>query len=149
MLVQPQPRQFRGRIDRPHLIQRQPGIKRVQDGDQPPDDHASLSAGEGEPLARHLGVQPDLARTTLHLQRVDLQRRIKGGHRAADLDHMPIAVLQPSRKAKVSTSSSKAALAIGVLHPSPSGRRPPAGRPEALFKPGLSATPLASPEPKA
>jgi hypothetical protein len=43
MLVEPQPPQLRRRVDLAHLLDRQPGIKRVQDAISPRTMIASLS----------------------------------------------------------------------------------------------------------
>jgi hypothetical protein len=97
MLVEPQPPQLRRRVDLAHLLHRQPGIKRVQDRDQPAHDDRVAVALEIEPCAGPLALDPrpdpDLAGTAVHLRRRDLERVLQRRHRLAHVDHVAIAIL--------------------------------------------------------
>ena len=86
-----------GCVDREDGLGREAGVERVQDRDQAAHDQGVGVAVEIEArgLARAVPARddPDLAGATLDLGRRDLQRRVERRHRAAELDHIAVAVL--------------------------------------------------------
>jgi hypothetical protein len=98
VLAQSQPLEQFDRIGRQDLARRLARIERKQDGDQPAHDVRIAVAREvqertGRAVALHFAREPHLAGTALHLVRfasLGLRQRRKA---AAELDHIPVAIV--------------------------------------------------------